>query len=77
LICVIEDNGIGFEKSKLMKENSVVIHKSMALDITKKRLQMIASSTNQKADFSIEEIIDSNEVVGTKVVLHLPIQYIK
>ncbi len=77
LICVIEDNGIGFEKSKLMKENSVVIHKSMALDITKKRLQMIASSTNQKADFSIEEIKVSNEVVGTKVVLHLPIQYIK
>ena len=76
LICVIEDNGIGFEKSKSMKENTVVVHKSMALDITKKRLQMIASSTHQKADFSIEEIKNNNEVVGTKVVLHLPIQYI-
>ena len=49
-------NTIGFEKSKALKENSVVVHKSMALDITKKRLQMISSSTNQKADFSIEEI---------------------
>ena len=76
LICVIEDNGIGFEKSKLMKENSVVVHKSMALDITKKRMQMIASSTNQKSNFSIEEIKNNKEVLGTKVVLHLPIQYI-
>jgi pentatricopeptide repeat protein len=77
LICVIEDNGIGFEKSKSMKENSVVVHKSMALDITKKRMQMIASSTNQKADFSIEEIKNNNQVIGTKVILNLPIQYIK
>jgi pentatricopeptide repeat protein len=77
LICIIEDNGIGFEKSKAIKENSVVVHKSMALDITKKRLQMIASSTNQKADFSIDEIKNNNEVIGTKVLLHLPIQYIK
>ncbi len=77
LICTIEDNGIGFEKSKLMKENSVVVHKSMALDITKKRLQMIESVTNQKADFSIEEIKKNNEVIGTRVILSLPIQYLQ
>ena len=77
LNCTIEDNGIGFEKSKLMKENSVVVHKSMALDITKKRLQMIESVTNQKADFSIQEIKNNNEVIGTRVILSLPIQYIQ
>jgi hypothetical protein len=49
----------------------------MALDITKKRMQMIASSTNQKTDFSIEELKNNKEVIGTKVVLHLPLQYIQ
>ncbi len=76
LVCTVEDNGIGFQQSQLNKEKTVVIHKSMALDITKKRLQMIESTTNQKADFSIEEIVKESHIKGTKVVLHLPIQYI-
>jgi tetratricopeptide (TPR) repeat protein len=76
LLCTVEDNGIGFQQSQLVKENSVVVHKSMALDITKKRLEMITSSTNQKAYFTIEELTTNNQITGTKVVLHLPIQYI-
>lgn len=76
LVCTVEDNGIGFQQSQLNKEKTVVIHKSMALDITKKRLQMIESTTNQKADFTIEELVQENHIKGTKVVLHLPIQYL-
>ncbi len=77
LVCTVEDNGIGFQQSQLVKENSVVVHKSMALDITKKRFEMIASATHQKADFTIEEMKKGNQISGTKVILHLPIQYIK
>lgn len=76
LVCTVEDNGIGFQQSQLAKENSVVVHKSMALDITKKRLEMIASAAHQKADFTIEELKNNNQTSGTKVVLHLPIQYV-
>lgn len=76
LVCTVEDNGIGFQQSQLNKEKTVVIHKSMALDITKKRLQMIESTTHQKADFTIEEIVKENHINGTKVILHLPIQYL-
>ncbi|WP_284651776.1 tetratricopeptide repeat-containing sensor histidine kinase [Flavobacterium terrisoli] len=78
LFCTVEDNGIGFNESRAQKENSVVAHKSMALDITKKRLEMIESTTKQKTEFKIEEIKNNpEEVLGTKVTLHLPIQYIK
>jgi tetratricopeptide (TPR) repeat protein len=77
LVCTVEDNGIGFEQSKLAKENTVLAHKSMALDITKKRLEMIESTTKQRTDFSIEEIKSGNEIQGTKVILNLPIQYSK
>jgi len=75
LICTITDNGIGYATSKAIKENSVSVHQSMALDITKKRLEMIATSTSKKAEVIIEEL--GNGCSGTKVTLHLPIQYIE
>jgi sensor histidine kinase YesM len=78
LLCTVEDNGIGFNESKSQKQHSVIAHKSMALDITKKRLEMIESTTKQKTEFIIEEVKSNNgETQGTKVTLHLPVQYIK
>lgn len=77
LVCTITDNGIGYKTSRAMKAHSVVIHKSMALDITKKRLEMMEAFTAKKAQVSIEEMEGDNGLVqGTKVVLHLPIQYV-
>ena len=49
----------------------------MALDIIKKRLEMIESATKKKADFRIEELKNNEEIIGTKVVLNLPMQYLK
>ncbi|HLA56752.1 MAG TPA: tetratricopeptide repeat protein [Flavobacterium sp.] len=78
LICTITDNGIGFNKSQELKENLVSVHKSMALDITKKRLEMMESVTSKKSQVEINEIKnESGETTGTKVILSLPIQYIK
>jgi len=77
LICTITDNGIGFHKSQELKENLVSLHKSMALDITKKRLEMMQAFSSRASHVSIEEISDSAGVIlGTKVILNLPIQYI-
>lgn len=77
LICSITDNGIGFKKSKELKENSVQIHKSMALDIIKKRLEMMGDSNSKATSFTIEEIKENEEIKGTKVVLLLPVQYLE
>lgn len=77
LICTIVDDGIGIEKSRQMKEGSVSVHKSMALDITKKRLEMIKAFTSRKADVDITERADNDgHIVGTQVILRLPVQYI-
>ena len=73
LVCTITDNGIGLSKSKEIKEKSVQVHKSMALDIIKKRLEMMGDSTSKTTTFTIEEIMDNREIKGTKVVLILPI----
>lgn len=76
LTCVILDNGVGINQSKKNKENLVLAHKSMALDIIKKRLEMISESTGKKATIVIEEVIEHNTIIGTKVILQLPLQYL-
>ena len=75
LICEIQDNGLGVLQSQKMKENLVKTHNSMATDIIKKRLQMIASSTGKPADIEINELTENNVVLGTEVIVKIPLQY--
>ncbi|AWI27057.1 tetratricopeptide repeat-containing sensor histidine kinase [Flavobacterium pallidum] len=75
LRCTIEDNGIGITESRQLKENSMTAHKSMALEITRKRLEIMESTTLKAAQIDIEDIYSDNKT-GTKVTLKLPIQYI-
>lgn len=78
LVCEIEDNGVGIETSRKLKENSVNIHKSMALEISKKRLETLEELINKKIHLTIEEIkTKENGSEGTKVTLELPLEYIK
>ena len=74
LICTITDNGIGISQSKKLKENSVKAHQSMALEITKKRLEIMEATIAKSAQIEIQELNDEN-TSGTKVTLRLPIQY--
>ncbi len=75
LLCTIVDDGVGINQSKRNKENSVLAHKSMALGIIKKRLEMIAETTGKDALIAIEEMKNNTEITGTKVKLTLPLQY--
>jgi tetratricopeptide (TPR) repeat protein len=75
LVCSITDDGIGLIESKLLKENSMTAHQSMAMEITKKRLKIMESTTSKAAQIDIEAL-DNNHSTGTKVTLRLPIQYI-
>jgi tetratricopeptide (TPR) repeat protein len=77
LVCTITDDGIGISKSKQMKENSMQAHKSMALEITKKRLEIMEATISKSAQIDIKELENNNEIIGTKVTLRLPIQYIQ
>ncbi|MDX1462722.1 MAG: histidine kinase, partial [Marinirhabdus sp.] len=76
LNCTITDNGIGINQSKKNKENLVLAHKSMALDIIKKRLEMIAEATSTETQIHIEELMEGRTITGTKVQVQLPLQYI-
>jgi tetratricopeptide (TPR) repeat protein len=76
LVCTVTDNGIGFSKSKEMKENSVTVHKSMALEITRKRLEVIQAYTSKTSRVEINDVEDdAGKSAGTRIILNLPIQY--
>lgn len=77
LVCTITDNGIGITKSAAIKENSMKAHKSMALEITKKRLEIMEATISKSAEIEIKELEENNKVIGTKVTLRLPKQYIQ
>lgn len=78
LICAIEDNGVGINTSRELKKNSVSAHRSMALEISKKRLEMLEELENKKTDLKIEELKDKNgETIGTQITLELPLNFIK
>ncbi|MDI1316943.1 tetratricopeptide repeat protein [Flavobacterium sp.] len=77
LVCTIWDNGIGITKSASIKENSMKAHKSMALEITKKRLEIMEATISKSAQIEIKELEENNIVTGTRVTLRLPKQYIQ
>lgn len=78
LICVIEDNGIGINTSRELKKNSVSAHRSMALEISKKRLEMLEELENKKTNLKVEELKDENGgTLGTRITLELPLNFIK
>ncbi|PWK26423.1 tetratricopeptide repeat protein [Arcicella aurantiaca] len=70
LICVVEDNGVGREKSAEFKSKRVQQHESFSSVATEERLKLLSNNINGK-DLVIYEDLknDDNEVTGTKVTL--------
>lgn len=69
LYCEITDNGIGINQSKKLKEKSN--HQSMALEVTKERIEHLTNKNSLK----ITEIIDKNDnLAGTKVSFKIPLE---
>lgn len=71
LKCTITDNGVGIETSKKKKTNSILAHQSMAIEITRKRIEMFDAKNNH-GKFHIYELKEENEVKGTRVEIVFP-----
>ena len=74
LLCTIEDNGIGREKSMEFKKNRVQQHKSMGMSITKERLDILNSSLNSNINAEIIDLFENRNSSGTKVQLIIPLE---
>lgn len=68
----VTDNGIGIDSGK--KSESKAKHKSMAIDITKERLQVLNKSKKQKVTFEISDIsVQGSSDSGTMVLFTIPL----
>ncbi|MGZ6539861.1 MAG: sensor histidine kinase, partial [Bacteroidia bacterium] len=74
ILCTIEDNGIGREKSMEFKKNRVQQHKSMGMSITKERLDILNSSLNSNINAEIIDLFENGKSSGTKVKLIIPLE---
>jgi ligand-binding sensor domain-containing protein len=74
IVCAIEDNGIGRERSKEFKKNRVQQHKSMGMSITRERLDILNSSLNSNLNAEIVDLYEDGQPAGTKVQLIIPIE---
>ena len=74
LTCVIEDNGIGRKRAAELRQNNKPGHQSVSMEVTKQRLEAIKGSRKYKA-LEISDITgNTGYVIGTKVVVKIPIE---
>lgn len=76
LVCIIEDNGIGREKARQLKANSILTHQSHGMKITEERLNAIGKVKGAKVEI-IDLHNDIEQAMGTKVIIRLPFKKIK
>ena len=75
LLCTIEDNGIGRKKAAELKEQKQMNHKrSMGMQITQDRIEIINKLYNMNASINIYDMEDEQgNARGTKVELKIPV----
>lgn len=76
LVCEIQDNGIGRKKALEIKSRKTPSHRSIAMEVTTERIGLLRQITgNRSARVDIVDMEENNVSRGTKVILHLPMEY--
>ena len=68
----ITDNGVGRTKAGKIKKNKT--HKSMAMDITRERIEIMNKKYKGKGSLTVTDL-DLNQKTGTRVIICLPMIY--
>ncbi|MDH3650708.1 MAG: histidine kinase, partial [Saprospiraceae bacterium] len=71
--CIVEDNGIGRQKSAQIAAQQPQIKKSMGMQITSDRLKLIREIHHVEIDVKVVDLTDSQGLTaGTKVIVEFP-----
>ena len=76
LLCIVEDNGIGREQSAALKAGKSAMNKkkSMGMNITRDRIELINKLRNVDARVEIFDLKDEQgQALGTRVELTIPV----
>lgn len=78
LVCEVEDNGIGRAKSAEIQKQNPKVYQSKAMSLTADRVDLINSSRTGNLKLNIIDLKnDNNEPTGTKVIIHVQLNYNK
>ncbi|GLR15436.1 sensor histidine kinase [Portibacter lacus] len=70
---IIFDNGVGREKAKEIRANSLKKHRSRATEIIQERIQVLKKEKNIDIDIEYIDLMDDDgNSLGTKVIITLP-----
>jgi ligand-binding sensor domain-containing protein len=73
LLCSIEDDGVGRKRAEELKSKSATKKKSLGMQITAHRLELLNQMHDKQTKVEIVDLVDSGgEACGTRVVLHIP-----
>ena len=76
LCCRIKDNGIGRKKAAALKSKSAASHKSMGMQITASRINVMGRQYQQHAQINIADLeLADGTACGTEVLLQIPVHY--
>jgi LytS/YehU family sensor histidine kinase len=71
LICVVEDNGVGRQAAEELKKKQVFGHRSMGVDITKDRLDLLGGDASDIGYTDLTD--DEGNPAGTRVKISIPL----
>ncbi len=74
LVCTIEDNGIGRERSKAIKLRQRSEHESFSGKAIRKRFDILSNVFKGDYGYTYEDLYENNEAAGTKVILTIPVK---
>jgi two-component system, LytTR family, sensor kinase len=75
LICVVEDNGIGRKKSKEINKWREKEHKSIGMEVTNERLEILNVTYNRNFNVEVIDLFDEEgEGAGTRIAIYIPVE---
>jgi hypothetical protein len=75
LICIIEDNGVGRERSKAIKARQRSEHESFSGKAIHNRFEILSAALGGDFGYHYEDLVNNGEALGTRVVLRIPIKH--
>ena len=74
--CIIEDNGVGREASRLFKSNNPIEYQSKGMKLIADRVEFLNMHSANPITISIEDLTDESEnPTGTRVTMKFPLEY--
>ncbi len=74
LLFTIRDNGVGRNYSRIIRTKANPEHKSVAMELTRKRIDLVSNNSTENENITIIDLMDAGQPSGTLVKLKLPIQ---